>query len=522
MSSQNLQSAGLSPKAWISVGVFLVLLVLVVVTREERVAVGIRTLELPTLDASAIERIEVKGKAESLKGGALLVKGEKGWTVADPAKADVTFAADENAVTAALDSLAQLEAGNFVTARKEKHAELDVDDEKGLFVTFHQKGKEPLALVFGRYAQGGGNYLRLAGADEVFVGKGSVAPKLQKDVDGWRKKKLIDVEVDQLASVSVEPATGPSYTIESREESEGEGEAATKKTVWAFASSVTLPDGFRTDDDLVRRLASSAANLRASDFVDEKKGADETGLGEKPALGRVVVKSKDGKSFAVRLGNEDDKKRVYAQIEGEEQLYLLPSYQTKNVLKALDELRDMTLARFASSDVERVLIQGAEGSIELTKKDGAWTLTQPTALPDGYEFDPARVDGMLASLTRLKGQERFASPPAGHGTDRPTTTVTLHLAGGTSKTLAFGADVPGEEGGKKVYVMGAEEPLVYSISQFQKTRFDKPLDLVKKLPPPPAPPGGMGGGGIPGMENLPPDVRKKLEESLRQQGLPGR
>jgi hypothetical protein len=33
--------------------------------------------------------------------------------------------------------------------------------------------------------------------------------------------------------------------------------------------------------------------------------------------------------------------------------------------------------------------------------------------------------------------------------------------------------------------------------------------------------GGMGGmgGGMSGLENLPPDVRKKLEASLKQQGL---
>jgi single-strand DNA-binding protein len=33
--------------------------------------------------------------------------------------------------------------------------------------------------------------------------------------------------------------------------------------------------------------------------------------------------------------------------------------------------------------------------------------------------------------------------------------------------------------------------------------------------------GGPGGGGIPGMENLPPDVRKKLEESLKKGDFPG-
>lgn len=516
MSTQNLQSPGplaLSPKAWISVGVFLVLVVLVVATREDRVAVGIRTLELPALDKSLVEKIEVKGKKQ-----ALLEKGEQGWTVAHPDKPDARFGADEPAVTALLDSLAELEAGSFVTARKEKHAELEIDDEKGLSVTFHQQGKEPLALVFGRYAQGGGNYVRLARADEVFVGKGSLASKLQKDVDAWRKKKLFDLELDQLASVTVEPAGGQAYTVEAREDGEGDG----KKLTWGFGAGVSLPEGFRVDDELVRRLAQSAVGLRASAFFDEDKGADELGLSEPPALGRLVLKSKAGKTFAVRLGKEDDGSRVYAQIEGEPQVYLLAKYQATNVLKDMDALRDMTLARFEASAVERVVIEGAEGKAELVKQDGAWTLAQPTSTPDGFELDPARVDSLLSSLSRLKGTDRFAAPPANHGTDRPTASVTLTLADGTTKAIAFGRPVPGDDGAKKVYVKGAEEALVYAISEYQKTRLDKPLDVVKKLPPPPAPPGGMGGGGIPGMENLPPDVRKKLEESLRQQGLPGR
>lgn len=512
MSTQNVQSPGpfeLSPKAWISVGVFLTLLVLVLVTREDRVAVGIRTLELPTLDKSLVETIEVKGKHK-----ARLAKGEKGWTVADPDKPDTRFGADGAAVSSLLDSLESLEAGGFVTAREAKHAELEVDDEKGLFVTFHQKGKAPLALVFGRHAQGGGNYLRLAKESEVFVGKGTVASKLQKDVDGWRKKKLLDLELTSLASVTVEPAGKAAYTVEAREEGE--------KTVWGFASGAPLPEGFRADEDLVRRLATSALGLRASAFVDEQKATLATGLGDAPALGRVVLKSKSGEIVAVRFGKEDDSKRVHAQIEGEEQIYLLPSHQPKNVLKDLEELRDLTLARFTASEVERISLRGAEGSVELVKQEGAWTLTEPTTTPEGFELDPARVDGLLSSLTRLKGSERFATPPAGHGTERPSASVTLTLADGTTKTIAFGGPVPGDEGGQRVYVAGAEEPVVYAIAEFQKTRFDKPLDLVKKLPPPPSPPPGMGGmgGGIPGLENLPPDVRQKLEESLRQQGLP--
>ena len=61
--------------------------------------------------------------------------------------------------------------------------------------------------------------------------------------------------------------------------------------------------------------------------------------------------------------------------------------------------------------------------------------------------------------------------------------------------------------------------LVYAVASFTKARYEKPVELFKKPPPPPQGMGAPGGGGISGLENLPPDVRQKLEASLKQQGL---
>jgi hypothetical protein len=58
----------------------------------------------------------------------------------------------------------------------------------------------------------------------------------------------------------------------------------------------------------------------------------------------------------------------------------------------------------------------------------------------------------------------------------------------------------------------------YGISKYQRDRWGKPFDLFKKVAPPP---GAGGGGGIPGMENLPPDIRKQLEAQLRSGKIPG-
>ena len=71
---------------------------------------------------------------------------------------------------------------------------------------------------------------------------------------------------------------------------------------------------------------------------------------------------------------------------------------------------------------------------------------------------------------------------------------------------------------REYYAKGGVDDLTYVVAAFTRNRLDKPYDLFKK---PPTPPQGMGQhGGIPGMENLPPDVRKKLEESMAKGDFP--
>jgi hypothetical protein len=500
----------MSRNAWISVAIFVVLLALVFITREDKVSVGMRALWLPKIEQTAIKRIEVTGKHK-----ALLEKSGESWTVADPEKPDAKFAVDPTMIEAALSAFAELDSGSFVTGRPEKHDELEISDDKGLRVRVAQESGPSLDAVFGRMAKGGGNYLRLFGTDEVFLGKGRFASTVSKDAKSWRKRKLVSAKVEELASIDVTPVTGEPYTIESFEEGEGD----TKKTGWRLQAGTALPEGFLIDEALIKRVATSVANLRAAEFADD--GAK--GLGGTPTAGKVVAKTKAGQTIAISFGDEDDKKRRYTKIDGDEQVYLVSSFSVVNLTKPKLELRDLTLARFDPAGVERVQVKGEKDTVVVEKKDGAWTLVSPSPAPAGYEFDGSTVEAKLSALARVKGQKRFESAPPESGLNKPGVVVTLTLAGGAQKRIAFGDAVPKKEGetGNEVFVQGTEESVPYAVGKWQRDRYAKPLDLFKKVAPPPGPPGG-GAGGIPGMENLPPDVRAKLMKQLQQQGMPGR
>lgn len=506
------QALGLHRNAWIALGVFAVLFALVLITREEKISVGMRTLALPVLEKEKVERIEARGKIGSEMFHVVLEKQGEGWVAFDKEAPDKRYPAEQSAVVRALDALEGLEPGPFVTGRAEKHADLEVDGEKGTFVTVTSKDGATLSFVFGRYAKGGGNYVRLQGDDQVFIVKGGFASQMKRKLSAWRKRQLLDVEEPELVRVEIAPQGGERYALERVER---EGEDAT----WRLVEGTALPEGFRVDEEALGRIARSIAGLRAAEFVDEAKAPEETGLSEGAA--EVVAVLKDGKRFSIRFGKEDDKKRLFTRIEGDDQLYLVSSYSVKNVLKEKLELRDLSLFSFKPEEAERVVFRSPEGVVEIQKEEESWKLVAPADVPEDYVFDESQVEGKLRTLSRTKGVRFFENPPTLEkaGLASPALEVEVFLKGGASQKMAIGAEAPKAEetASAQFYALGADGN-VYALGAYVKSRYEKPLELFKRVAAPPAP----HGGSIPGMENLPPDVRKKLEESLQQQGLPGR
>jgi len=133
------------------IGVFVVLLVIVLATRERRVSVGVRRLELPAIDKEKVVAIEIAGpKAASLK------KESTGWTVTDPAKPDQKHPADEQQINAALDAYKELKFDDLISDKPERHGEYDLDDSKSLKVKIISQGAPSADLLVGKATKSGG------------------------------------------------------------------------------------------------------------------------------------------------------------------------------------------------------------------------------------------------------------------------------------------------------------------------------------------------------------------------------
>lgn len=568
----------------IAVGVFAVLLVLFFATRERKVSVGVKKLEMPAFDKAKVTALELSGaKVATLRreGGA--------WVVSDPARPDKKYPADGQQVEAALDALPEVRGSNLVTEKRDRHAEMEVDDAKGLEVRVLGEKGPVVELVIGKTARGGGIYVRRAGEDEVFSVTARFGWMVRKDVGGWRKRAFVPAKADELAQVTVRLAGGESFTLEPGAEAGS----------WTLEDGAKAPAGFRFDAQAGARLAHQLATLNAQDFTDEP---GDQALGLAGAHDVLEAKLKDGKSLILHLGQKPDPAvyqavsqlkamfdavdgvsgtkdgkvtledlqrtvtdatkseelreaigrlvddpaafaRVDAggyaatakdgvltpadldgtartvglvpvRLEGDPQVYLVPSQAVDALRKKLTDMRDLALMSFEPQKVTGVTIQTGGKKVTLSKGAGVWQVVEPRQLPAGFEFDPDAVDTQLTVLRRLRAARPVepAIPDAQAGLARPSASVELTLEGGGSQALRFGKEVPGKAATKELFVKGSADQALYAIPLTERTRLEAGVDLFRKRPPPPTNMEGMQG-----LESLPPEIRRQIEAQLRQQ-----
>jgi hypothetical protein len=506
----------------IAAGAFVVLLAVFFGLRGNgEVKSGVASLSLPTFVRDELERVDVAyAKDASTNVKVTLRKDGSKWQVEDTGS-DKHFDVEENQVKSLLDAVAELQAGDRIANQATQHKDLEIEDAQAVTVTITAKGK-PTTVLFGRPAKSGGSTVRLKDQADVFIAKGRLGTVAKKDTNGWRRKSMVDVKADDFRTVTMQHRDGETLVLEAKQETPAAANAdeppPPPKTTWSLTTPATLPAGFRLDTPSLSRVASSLSTLRAADFADGVSAAD-AGLGD-TKHGIIKGTTKDGKDVVVHLGKEDDKKRVYAQVDGDKQIYLVASFNATAIERKLDDLRDLTLGSGDVADVKRAIFHTGKTKIVVDKDAaGTWKLTEPKTPP--AEFDAAQINTAVQSALKLRAARYLGAADA--KLINGDTDISFVDAAGKTTQIRFGAAVPDaaakpDDKPKEFYVRGTDGNM-YVINAFQKTRYEKPADLFKKPPAPPQGMPGMGGpGAMNGLDSLPPDVRKKLEESMRRGG----
>lgn len=438
----------------IALAVFGLLIVVFAATRERQVTVGVHKLELASVNADALTELSF--------GTVVLKKESTGWTVG---ASDKRFAADESQVKSVTQALAELKAEDFVSEKKDEHAEYEVDSGKGLTVKASTASGVVRDLVLGKASRGRGAYLREAKSDAVFAINGSLPFLARHHLTAWRKKSIATLKADEVSRLTITPPSGAPWALVSDEGS------------WKLEAQ-TAKD-YRFDASAASRLVGQLSNLTAQDFTEATLDAPFT---------RLEAELKEGKKVTVRVGAKRPE-GTFA-VDGDPQTYLLPGWQAEALLKDPEGLRDLRLLHFELAQVEKLsLLTGGKKTV-VTKEGEIWKLVEPKNR--GIEFDPQQVSAQLTRLMNVRGASlaRDVTEP------KPAIEVELGLKGGVTQKLRLGE-----------LVARGDDGLLYAVNATDKAWLEKGTELFKKMAPPQQQ----------GFEQLPPEIRAQLEQQLELQ-----
>ncbi len=180
----------------------------------------------------------------------------------------------------------------------------------------------------------------------------------------------------------------PRFTIETRS---GMVEAVLRK--W----QITRPVIYEADENEIQIVLKSAMEIHYTDVISDSGNFYDFGLAPIP----WVRFTAENRTFL--LGEETPtRKGVYAAIEGDPRVLLVPAQYRQDLLKVAFDLRDKTiLPPIEISKLDSVRFIGKNKKIVLVRKGFRWWLDSPIVAP----ADNNMVDGTINTFLSMKALE---------------------------------------------------------------------------------------------------------------------
>jgi hypothetical protein len=323
-------------------------------------------IKLAKIAKDSLDELEVSGPE---KPRVKLVKKDGKWRVAEPVDAE----ADQDAVSTALDKLAELEVTGVAATNKKNHDRLEVDGAKGTRVIARAGGKTLLDGYIGIY-QTGNSMLRIEGQEPVATVRGSIRYAFNKALKEWRDRTITKVETSAVQELVFDGPNGHFHFAR-------EGEAW--KQVVKKGEKALAP----LDESKVKGMLGTAASLSAVDFAAPGVTPEQAGLGEGAATALLKLGGDAGvQEVRYRIGKLLDQNH-YLQREGVPTIFLVSSWVAGRLTPKADILIKKETETAAGVDPNAEPPLGAPGNPIKVAPMGSGG---PTVIhnPPGFQLPP--------------------------------------------------------------------------------------------------------------------------------------
>ncbi len=325
-----------------------------------------------------VERDDVVGlDITNSHGSFSLAKSDGTWAIVTPQ----AYPADDVAIGSLLGSLVNLKAERRFGAGEVKPADYGLD-KPSLSVTLVDGKGVRHQLEVGTTAALGSNRAVSTDGGDVMLVPGWFTNDLDKDLDGWRSKDVVDVTADALASIEI--VSG-----------EDRIQLARSGGLWRLLQ----PIDDLADREHVRTLVSNLNAIRVQEFLPADTGLAELGL--EPARRRVtlVPSGEGGKATVLEFGAtraKDGATQIACRRDGQD-LFWVDDRAEASLGRAPVLWRSTVVYPFDSWGVSKLSLTTADGTTtNLDGADGMWKFA------DGGDADASSVLQRLAVLAGLK------------------------------------------------------------------------------------------------------------------------
>lgn len=245
---------------------------------------------LPVLDPAAAEKAARVRLTESGKTVVLARAGDTGWQVVSYHDLPADFAK----LSSLVKSLVSARIDRLVTTSPDRIARLGFADTS---ITLLDSADKPLMeLNLGKYADGGGRFLRFGSTNQAYVAR--LDAWLDAEPRNWADTTLTRFNSADIAKVTLALP--------------GETKPATFTRAGAKSAftAVTVPDGKRLKADAVTSLIDTLANLR---FTETSATDDPQAVAARAAARTVALTTVDGKTLTFAVGRQPERTVVKAE-----------------------------------------------------------------------------------------------------------------------------------------------------------------------------------------------------------------
>lgn len=231
-------------------------------------------------------------------------------------------------------------------------------------------------------------------------------------------------------------------------EGAGRVDLVKKKEVWQLEA----PVADRANPEAVLALLGKAAGMEALDLLrpgDLKGNVSLEALGLKQPR-KVVTILANGKHTVSFGADGAAPGQIYARVDSDRSVYLVPSDTASLAFRPSAEFRDPRITALEPERLEEItLLRNELGSLQqlrLKTTPGGWAIESPiTARADKQAAEKWAASLVGAGVTRWLPD---GTDPSACGLDMPAATITAREEGGEPVTILLGAEVAGEPGNR--------------------------------------------------------------------------